>query len=118
MKSSKSANFTNFSHFRDRDSENGRVSYHFKVSNENVDETEDFIIDNETGEVRAKTMFDRELQDRYELVLVARDHGTPVSFETLRFVTIGKRPNLGSGFHPSTLLQKLSKCEVKLVLKF
>ena len=90
MKSINSANFTKFLHFRDRDSENGRVSYHFKVSNENVDETEDFIIDNETGEVRAKTMFDRELQDRYELVLVARDHGTPVSFETLRFVTIGK----------------------------
>ena len=32
--------------------------------------------------------FDRETQDTYELVLVARDHGTPVSFETLRFVTV------------------------------
>ena len=30
----------------------------------------------------------RETQDTYELVLVARDHGTPVSFETLRFVTV------------------------------
>ena len=25
---------------------------------------------------------------RYELVLVARDHGSPVAFETLRFVTV------------------------------
>ena len=28
------------------------------------------------------------LSYRYELVLVARDHGTPVAFETLRFVTV------------------------------
>ena len=69
-------------------SENGRVSYFFKVSNENVDETNEFRIDTETGEIRAKSSFDREIQDRYELVLVAKDHGTPVSFETLRFVTI------------------------------
>ena len=80
---------------RDRDSEgfgsvsdNGRVSYHFKVANENVGETSEFMIDAETGEVRAKIAFDRETQDTYELVLVARDHGTPVSFETLRFVTV------------------------------
>ena len=73
---------------RDRDSDNGRVSYHFKVSNENVLETDQFMIDSETGEVRAKIMFDRERQDIYELVLVAKDHGTPVSFETLRFVTV------------------------------
>ena len=51
---------------RDRDSENsgsvsdnGRVSYHFKIANENVDQTTEFIIDPETGEVRAKIMFDR-----------------------------------------------------------
>ena len=73
---------------RDRDSENGRVSYHFKVNNQNIGETEEFVIDSETGEVRAKVPFDRELQEIYELVLVARDHGTPVSFETLRFVTV------------------------------
>ena len=79
---------------RDRDSirngnsDNGRVSYHFKIKNENVEETDEFMIDTETGEVRPKIMFDRESQDSYELVLVARDHGTPVSFETLRFVTI------------------------------
>ena len=71
-----------------QDGENGRVSYHFKVSNQNVDQTNEFIIDTTTGEIRAKTKFDREMKDRYELVLVARDHGKPVSFETLRFVSI------------------------------
>jgi hypothetical protein len=73
---------------RSGDSDNGRVSYHFKVNNANVAETEEFSIDPETGEVRANSKFDRETKDKYELVLVARDHGTPVSFETLRFVTI------------------------------
>ena len=53
-----------------------------------MDQTNEFIIDTTTGEIRAKTKFDREMKDRYELVLVARDHGKPVSFETLRFVSI------------------------------
>ena len=44
---------------RDDNGDNGRVSYHFKVANENVGETSEFMIDNETGEVRAKIMFDR-----------------------------------------------------------
>ena len=59
-------------------------SYFFKLNNENVGETEHFSIDPETGEVRAKVRFDREEREKYELVLVARDHGTPVAFETLR----------------------------------
>ncbi len=60
------------------------LRYFFKVNNENVGETESFSIDPETGEVRAKVRFDREEREKYELVLVAKDHGTPVSFETLR----------------------------------
>ena len=53
-----------------------------------IPETNEFSIDQATGEVRAKVRFDREAIDRYELVLVARDHGDPVAFETLRFVTV------------------------------
>ncbi len=74
---------------RDRDfGENQRISYFLKVNNENVHETEYFSINEVTGELRAKGQFDREEKERYELVLVARDHGTPVAFETLRFVTV------------------------------
>ncbi|PNF35261.1 hypothetical protein B7P43_G04794, partial [Cryptotermes secundus] len=68
--------------------ENGQISYHFKVDNENVQETEEFAINADTGELRAKIILDREVRAKYELVLVARDHGTPISHETLRFLTI------------------------------
>ncbi|KAL3182236.1 hypothetical protein MRX96_007436 [Rhipicephalus microplus] len=37
---------------------------------------------------KRKSSFDRELRPRYELVLVAKDHGTPAPFETLRFLTV------------------------------
>ena len=50
---------------RDDNGDNGRVSYHFKVANENVGETSEFMIDNETGEVRAKIMFDRYLSQSF-----------------------------------------------------
>ena len=74
---------------RDRDvGENQRISYFIKVNNENVLQTDKFGIDEETGELRAIGRFDREEKERYELILVARDHGTPVAFETLRFVTV------------------------------
>jgi hypothetical protein len=74
---------------RDRDfGENAHVSYFLKSNNENVAETEEFSMDEATGELRAKGRFDREHKSRYELVLVARDHGTPVAFETLRFITV------------------------------
>ncbi|XP_073989842.1 cadherin 87A [Rhodnius prolixus] len=74
---------------RDGDSgENGRVTYHFKVKNENVQETDEFMINEETGEIRAKVPLDRETKSSYQLVLVARDHGSPTWYETLRFLTI------------------------------
>jgi hypothetical protein len=73
---------------RDGGGENGRISYFIKQNNQNVLETNEFSIDQTTGEVRAKVKFDREQVSKYELVLVARDHGTPISFETLRFVTV------------------------------
>ncbi|KAJ4434750.1 hypothetical protein ANN_23319, partial [Periplaneta americana] len=68
--------------------ENGQISYHFKVGNENVQETEEFAINSDTGEIRAKIILDREVRAKYELVLVAKDHGSPISHETLRFLTV------------------------------
>lgn len=68
--------------------ENGRISYYFKVGDRNVAETDEFRIDEVTGEIQAKVVLDREMRPRYELVLVAKDHGTPAPFETLRFLTV------------------------------
>lgn len=58
------------------------------MNNQNVLETDDFRIDENTGELKAKRQLNREKQSVYELVLVARDQGTPSWFESLRFLTI------------------------------
>ena len=68
--------------------ENGKVSYFLKVNNENAGETREFRIEQSTGELRTKVKLDREEKDHYELVIVAKDHGTPVAFETLRFLNV------------------------------
>ncbi|XP_076686160.1 cadherin 87A isoform X2 [Andrena cerasifolii] len=73
----------------DRDpGENGRVSYYLKFGNRNTQETEEFSIDQETGELRSKIILDREAKSKFELVLVAADHGTPTAYETLRLLTV------------------------------
>ncbi|KAJ8942766.1 hypothetical protein NQ318_002926 [Aromia moschata] len=74
---------------KDKDeNENGRLTYHFKVDGENVQETKEFRIDANTGELRTKQLLDRETEPRYELVLVARDHGSPKWYETVRHLTV------------------------------
>lgn len=47
--------------------ENGQISYHLKVGNENVQETEEFAINADTGELRAKIILDREVRAKYEV---------------------------------------------------
>ncbi|KFM79704.1 Cadherin-87A, partial [Stegodyphus mimosarum] len=68
--------------------ENGRVSYYLKVGDTNVEETEHFRINTVTGEIRTKVILDREEKPKYQLVLAARDNGSPVAFESLRFLTV------------------------------
>lgn len=96
------------------ENENGRVTYHLKVDGENVQETNEFIINPNTGELKTKQYLDREIKPKYEvsckknvaylncrtvngfitnefclqLTLVARDHGYPKWYETLSYLTI------------------------------
>uniref|UniRef100_A0A0A9XXM0 Cadherin-87A n=1 Tax=Lygus hesperus TaxID=30085 RepID=A0A0A9XXM0_LYGHE len=89
---------------RDDDTgENGRVTYHFKVNNNNVQETDDFYIHETSGDITAKGVLDRELKSTYQLVLVARDHGVQTWHEGVQSLTIvirDKDDNLPS--FPST----------------
>lgn len=48
--------------------ENGHVTYHFKVENKNVQETDEFYINEETGEIVTKVLLDREVKDKYEVM--------------------------------------------------
>lgn len=68
--------------------ENGKISYHLQVNNENVQSTETFEINEISGELRLLGNLDRKMKSRYEIILVARDHGVPTNFEQLRFLTI------------------------------
>jgi len=69
---------------------NGVVKFSFKINGDsNVQETDEFSIDAETGVIVSKKMLDREERDRYDLVLVAQDYlAQPQSFETLQQLAI------------------------------
>lgn len=47
-----------------------------------------FVVDNTHGTLRTTTNLDRETQDRYELYLLASDHGQPVTLTSTARVTI------------------------------
>lgn len=47
--------------------ENGRITYHFKVNDSNVQETDEFSINEDTGEIRAKIILDRETKPQYQV---------------------------------------------------
>lgn len=51
----------------DDEGENGRVTYHLKVGDENVQETAEFSIDENTGELRTRQTLDRESRPRYQV---------------------------------------------------
>ncbi|KAL5017401.1 hypothetical protein ScPMuIL_006990 [Solemya velum] len=73
---------------RDRDSGlNGVVDYGFYDLGVFTRNTSEFRINSVTGVIRAEIVYDREKEDRYDLLLVARDRGDPF-LETTRFLTI------------------------------
>ncbi|KAM7417879.1 hypothetical protein PAMA_017504 [Pampus argenteus] len=53
-----------------------------------VNKSEHFVVDNTQGTLRTTTNLDRETEDRYELYLLASDHGHPVSLTSTARVTI------------------------------
>ncbi|XP_062126234.1 cadherin-87A [Drosophila sulfurigaster albostrigata] len=65
----------------------GRISYHLQVNNLNVQETTEFKIDEDTGELRARQQLNRKNRANYDIILVARDSGNP-PFESLRLLTV------------------------------
>ncbi|CAL4115826.1 unnamed protein product, partial [Meganyctiphanes norvegica] len=73
----------------DKDSSyNGEVRYHLRLGDDNVQDTDNFHMDPITGVITTKKTMDREFKHKYQLVLVAKDQGSPISYETLRFLTV------------------------------
>lgn len=68
--------------------DNGRISYFIQHDNQNVQSTEDFSIDEATGELKTKRDIDRSDKSTFELILTARDNGSPSQFESFRFLTV------------------------------
>ncbi|KAK8407296.1 hypothetical protein O3P69_002092 [Scylla paramamosain] len=73
----------------DKDSgANGEVRYHLRIGEQVVQDTPEFHLNPTTGLLTTKRILDREEQSKYELVLMAKDQGSPISYETLRFLTV------------------------------
>ncbi|XP_050531653.1 cadherin-87A [Daktulosphaira vitifoliae] len=68
--------------------ENGRVTYFFKEENNNIIQTDTFTINPETGQIKTQILLDYETKSSYELVLVARDQGSPLWQESLKVLNI------------------------------
>lgn len=68
--------------------ENGRVTYHLRVGNNDTQSTDEFYIDENNGELRTSVILDREKKASFQLILVAKDHGMQTKYETLQFLSI------------------------------
>lgn len=47
--------------------DNGRITYHFKVNDTDVQETDEFSIQKDTGEITTKILLDREVKSKFEV---------------------------------------------------
>ena len=50
------------------DGENGRVTYHFRIGNNDTQKTDEFSIDENTGELHTLVHLDREKKSSYEVI--------------------------------------------------
>ncbi|XP_050727023.1 cadherin-87A-like [Eriocheir sinensis] len=67
---------------------NGEIRYHLLIGEQVLQDTAEFHLNPTTGLLTTKRVLDREEQNKYELVLMAKDQGSPISYETLRFLTV------------------------------
>ncbi|KAG7153827.1 Cadherin-87A-like [Homarus americanus] len=78
----------------DKDSgANGEVRYHLRVGEENLQDTPEFHLDPISGDLTTKACWIEKnnisMRVNFKLlVLVAKDQGSPISYETLRFLTV------------------------------
>ncbi|XP_030375900.1 cadherin-87A [Scaptodrosophila lebanonensis] len=100
--------------------ENGKISYHLQLHNQNVQETGEFKIDALTGELRARQQLNRKNRANYDIILVARDAGNP-SFESLRLLSVSivdaneNRPEFPDASNPySVSINENSGRDVKI----
>ncbi|XP_064641440.1 cadherin-87A-like [Lineus longissimus] len=74
---------------KDPDSDlNSPITYGFRVNNKMVEKTNEFRINNITGQIRAQRVFDREETDKYLLHVSAADHGVPSFVTTIDLVVL------------------------------
>lgn len=66
----------------------GKVTYHLQVNDKIVQETEEFVIEAASGELRTRKRLNRKEMSRYQLVLYVTDQGQPNAFNALTFLTI------------------------------
>lgn len=66
----------------------GKITYHLQENGVVVQETEEFVIDSISGELRTRKSLDRKQQSHFKLVLYVTDQGQPNPFNTLTFLTI------------------------------
>ncbi|XP_021944400.1 cadherin-87A [Folsomia candida] len=66
----------------------GKMQFFFKEGDNLVTETERFRIETETGKVHQIRPLDREEMNKYDLVVVAKDSGIPVSTQAQHVLTI------------------------------
>lgn len=50
--------------------ESGRVTYHFRINNKNVQETDEFIINPDTGELKTKVILDHKIKEKYQVIFL------------------------------------------------
>ncbi|KAI8521301.1 hypothetical protein Bbelb_010550 [Branchiostoma belcheri] len=69
-------------------SDGGRISYRITDNVGHINDSLMFSINEDNGDLTTARLLNREVQEYYNLLLVAEDRGSPTSFSSYRFITI------------------------------